>query len=563
MGSKKLARRESILIWIVAGAALLLRLLLVFRYRFDSDEPQHMHVAWGWSRGLMQYRDVFDNHMPLFHLLSAPLFRIAGDDVNVLFRARLWVLPFFFASAVLLFVIAERLFGRRVAAWATLFGSLFPPFFLGVLEYRTDDLWVVCWLACIAIFLSDIEPLARAILAGAFLGLAFAVSMKSVLFGIAIVAAFALTYAMTRRFPAPPLREIASRLTAFTAVALLAPVTIGVFFALSGAWKQFVYCVFEHNESAPFDHWWRVLWAIPLVPLVVWIADRYAAADGDARTVRRRLFVFLLAGGYFVVLSAFWPVLSAESYLPFYPLAAILITPLLIEMRSWQRLAIPVAASLVLAIAADAHVWRNEAHEETALLRQVLQITRPNDEVMDLKGECVFRRRPYWLVLESITHRKMRHHLLRDDIAQALVRSGTSVLASIDFPIKTKVFVRHNYVRWGRLWVAGHRLRAVADRGVTVPFRVGVPSRYIVLGRSGRVEASVDGVPVKETGIDLAPGWHRLTVTEPVVRPLVIWSGVTRTSNFLVRLRETEDWLDGRGRVRRLAAADDDAGAVN
>ena len=524
-----------------------------------------MHVAWGWSRGLMQYRDVFDNHMPLFHLLSAPLFRIAGDDVNVLFLARLWVLPFFLASAVLTFVIAERLFGRRVAAWATLFAALFPPFFLGMLEYRTDDLWVVCWLACIAIFLSDLEPLARSILAGAFLGLAFAVSMKSVLFGIAILAASALTYAMTRRFPSPPLRERVSRLTAFTAVALVAPVAIATFFALSGAWQQFVYCVFEHNESAPFDQWWRMLWAIPLTPLTVWIADRYAAADGDPRPVRRRLFVFLLAGGYFVLLSAFWPVLSAESYLPFYPLAAILLTPVLVDERFWPRVAVPVAAALIAAVAVGGRVWRNDAHREVSLLRQVLQITRPGDEVMDLKGECVFRRRPYWLVLESITHRKLRHHLLRDDIAQALVRTGTSVLASTDFPIKTKVFVRRNYVRWGSLWVAGQRLRAVAMRGTAVPFRIGIPSRYIVLDRSGRIDAAIDGIPVKDGGIDLAPGWHRLTVARPITRPLVIWSGVTRTQNFEARLQETQDWLDRRHHVRQFAAGDggDDSDAVN
>ena len=49
-------------------------------YRFDSDEPQYMHVAWAWARGMMQYRNVFDNQMPLFHIFSAPLFFVAGDD---------------------------------------------------------------------------------------------------------------------------------------------------------------------------------------------------------------------------------------------------------------------------------------------------------------------------------------------------------------------------------------------------------------------------------------------------------------------------------------------------
>lgn len=525
-----------------------------------------MHVAWAWARGLMQYRDVFDNHMPLFHVLSAPLFRTAGDNVNVLYLARLWVLPFFFASLVLTFIIAERLFGRRVAAWATAFTALFPPFFLGVLEYRTDDLWVVCWLACMAMFVSDLEPLTRSLLAGACLSVAFAVSMKSVLFGVAIIAGSALTYVMTRhRFPTPAAREIARRLGAFAAVALVAPVGVAIFFAMSGAWREFVYCVFSHNESAPFDQWWRVLWAIPLTPLTIGIAHRYARDDGDRLSVRRRLFVFLLASGYLLVLSAFWPVLSLESYLPFYPLAAILVTPFVLDLAARGQRLQPLAASLLvvlfLSTAIDARVWRDDAHAEVSLLREVLQITRPNDEIMDLKGESLFRRRPYWLVLESITHRKLRHHLLRDDIAAALVRSGTAVLASTDFPTKTRIFVRHNYVRWGRLWVAGQRLRAVAARGVPVPFRVGIGSRYIVVDRSGRIEAAIDGVPVRD-GIELQPGWHRLTVARSVSRPLVIWSGVSRTTNFVATLREAEEFLDRRYARRQVAEGlrDDDAG---
>src|SRR5438874_3548923 len=54
------------------AAAVLFALMVVIRvvnilhYRFDSDEPQHLHVIWAWARGFVQYRDVFDNHMPLF-----------------------------------------------------------------------------------------------------------------------------------------------------------------------------------------------------------------------------------------------------------------------------------------------------------------------------------------------------------------------------------------------------------------------------------------------------------------------------------------------------------------
>ena len=62
----------------VAAASLFalmiaLKLVNITRYRFDSDESQHMHVIWAWARGFVQYRDVFDNHMPLFQIMFAPM----------------------------------------------------------------------------------------------------------------------------------------------------------------------------------------------------------------------------------------------------------------------------------------------------------------------------------------------------------------------------------------------------------------------------------------------------------------------------------------------------------
>ena len=59
----------------IAAVTLAMRAVAFFHYRFDSDEPQHLHVAWGWTAGLLQYRDVFDNHAPLFHMAMAPLLR--------------------------------------------------------------------------------------------------------------------------------------------------------------------------------------------------------------------------------------------------------------------------------------------------------------------------------------------------------------------------------------------------------------------------------------------------------------------------------------------------------
>src|SRR5262249_59266985 len=56
---------------LLAGAALL-RVASIFHYRFDNDEPQHLHVVWAWTQGLGQDRDGFRKHLPLLHLVNAP-----------------------------------------------------------------------------------------------------------------------------------------------------------------------------------------------------------------------------------------------------------------------------------------------------------------------------------------------------------------------------------------------------------------------------------------------------------------------------------------------------------
>ncbi|HXG22864.1 MAG TPA: hypothetical protein VNN62_27790, partial [Methylomirabilota bacterium] len=80
-----LAKRfsEQHLISLLLVVTFVLRLLYVFHYPIDSDEPQHLHVVWGWTQGLLPYRDIFDNHMPLFHLLYAPLLALIGERASV------------------------------------------------------------------------------------------------------------------------------------------------------------------------------------------------------------------------------------------------------------------------------------------------------------------------------------------------------------------------------------------------------------------------------------------------------------------------------------------------
>jgi hypothetical protein len=78
---------------------IVLRIVNIIGYRFDADESQHLHVIWGWAHGLVQYRDLFDNHMPLFQIMLAPIFGLIGDRASDLCLMRFALLPMYFVAA--------------------------------------------------------------------------------------------------------------------------------------------------------------------------------------------------------------------------------------------------------------------------------------------------------------------------------------------------------------------------------------------------------------------------------------------------------------------------------
>src|SRR5438093_13007622 len=130
------------------------KLVSIMRFKFDSDESQHMHVIWAWARGFVQYRDVFDNHMPLFQIIFAPIFALIGDRATILYWMRFILLPMYFVGAWCTYRVGARLFSRRVAAWAVLLAGFYPTYHLTSFEFRTESLWAPVWLMCVVVLIS-------------------------------------------------------------------------------------------------------------------------------------------------------------------------------------------------------------------------------------------------------------------------------------------------------------------------------------------------------------------------------------------------------------------------
>src|SRR5438045_6834015 len=109
-----ISRSERLLALTLAAVTVVMRAVAFFHYRFDSDAPQHLHVAWAWTAGLLQYRDVFDNHAPLFHILTAPILKLVGERANVLLYMRAPMLLLFAVIIAVTYVLGRRLYSRRI-----------------------------------------------------------------------------------------------------------------------------------------------------------------------------------------------------------------------------------------------------------------------------------------------------------------------------------------------------------------------------------------------------------------------------------------------------------------
>src|SRR4051812_22776735 len=267
--------------WTAGSLFVLLALLKVwnvFHYRFDSDEPQHLHVVWAWTRGLVQYRDIFDNHMPLFQLICAPLLALMGEHARDLYLMRLLMLPLYFLCLFFVFRIGRRVFSPRAGTWSAIGLACTGPFFFCTTEFRTDDLWTLFWLMAVFVLTAGGLRWRQALVAGLLLGLAFAVSMKSALMLFAIICAgVTSTVMVTGSRRVWKKRSLAKTAAVFLIAPAVPPLAVIAYFAANGVWPHMRYCVFEHNLASPVSRsnfYGHLLYFVLGMPLLIWLAHK-------------------------------------------------------------------------------------------------------------------------------------------------------------------------------------------------------------------------------------------------------------------------------------------------
>ena len=537
------------------AAAVLIALMIVIRvanilhYRFDSDEPQHLHVIWGWARGFVQYRDLFDNHMPLFHITFAPIFGLIGDRATVLYVMRFVLLPLYFVAAWCTYKIGTCLFSRRAGIWAVILAGLYTRYHLISLEFRTDNLWAPLWLLCLTTLVTGPLTVRRALVAGLLLGLCFGVSMKSILFLLSIGLAAPLTLLLVgRRNLALSWTHLVQCIAAFVVSTATIPATIMMFFAFKGLWRDFRYCVFDFNflvrGASENSLAYRIHLTVTIIfalPIILYVARRMIRATGGAGLAFRRAFILMVCTSYFFAFKTFWPVRSHDDDPPFYPLVAVLCSGALIAASSklstlkWnvdhilRRVPVPAffAIGEIFVLIAIQPIWKDRTKRETDLLRNVLTLLKPGDYVLDCKGETVFRQRGVRAVYETITKSAIQRGLILDNAPQRCVETLTCVVATTlirTFPRDTSRFVRRNYLRvTNNLRIAGRELKPSATNPLRCKFEVTIPASYEIISPSENVSGTLDGIPYKGARF-LAAGSHTFESTSPSRALVLLWS---------------------------------------
>lgn len=479
---------HSSLLWLLTGAALAVRLAFLLLHRIDSDEPQHLHVAWAWSQGLVQYRDLFDNHLPLLHLLFAPVVAIAPNDSSVFLFIRLAIAPIALGCSLLLFFVARTLLDSRRAAAAALTFSVMPVWLPKSVEFRNDTLWIFFWLAALCLVVARRRP--APLLAGVAAGLCLLASVKALPLFLAHACAL---FVSTRR----PRWNDAARAAAGAAI----PVALLVALMASlGALDAMLYDTLLFNASAPVSALRRFGGAAAFFMVAPALALAAPRALRTARPLTAHLTLFAL--WYAAILCCFWPVLTARDFLPLVPLAALMIA------SASSRSAVPAAAVIAgtLVSGCHAHLWRPRNDSRQRFVDAVVRITRPGDSVFDLKGDAVFRRRPVSVVYEGVSVALTARGLLPDHGPEEIARAGccAAIGDSSHIPPRTRAFLNEHFIDAGSLRVCGTEVTGGA-------FTIAVPQTYAVIAGDASA-VSIDGTPYRGPRF-LAAGRHTISGT--------------------------------------------------
>jgi hypothetical protein len=527
---------ESWAAMLALAGLVALRIAYAFVYRVDSDEPQHLHVVWGWSHGMLPYRDLFDNHSPLFQMLCSPLMRVLGEHAWIVVPMRLAMLPLYLADLWLIYLIGSALYSRRWGVWMALIAGSVPIFFLTSTEFRPDDLWTLLWLTTVWLAVSGPMRGRRAFLFGLTIGACFGVSMKTSLLLAAIGAGATGLLVLDFLSPSKPkLGTMVKPAAVMLAGLIIVPALLTGFFAAHGALHQMVYCVFRHNAAPGLGKWRKPgfhLLLFPLsAPVLLGLGRLYSLSAGaDKRKGAGRALILMTCGAYYFLLRGYCPLVTAQDYLPILPLVVLTVMPLIFRsltlMGGPRQMMIPALGMLCL-LCDGAFIWKSQSPRDNEMavfeegLAISLRLTNPDDLVMDGKGETIFRNRPTYWVFEGATLRRIELGLIPDDVKEKMIQTHTCVAVNHRLRPDDRKWLEANFLEGeSKIWVAG---KSLGSAHAKMAFHTDIGGTYSIVSDSGTLTGNIDGTPLAEFE-EIPPGDHRLKIATGSGNIALVWT---------------------------------------
>lgn len=504
---KSLARLKTFAPPALLAAYVLLRVRNNF---FENDELQHLHVVWSWTRGLVQYKDVFDNHAPLYQLLTSAALSALGTGASSgwLILARRLSLPVFAGLLAVVYRLARKVFllepGEALLTACML--GLTTPFI--ALEARPEPLWLLFFFLSLLLLSGGRRGAGRGFLAGLVNGAGAMVSFKTLALLLPAQALALAVLHFSRR------GRLNWKFTAAFAAGLAAvPALVAAYFVRLDAFREMFYYTLTYNASGAPLHLSAAKAAL--------LAGASAAAFFLLRFLLRRTepgrFFYAASAVFLGLLLLAYPVMEHQTVLPLrlmlYALAAAAI------VRSGRRLPEPARGWALLAFFCallgaqlyNTAALKNGNGAQKAYIDRILALTGEKDYVMDAKGESVFRRRPFYYGLELLAMRRIAAGEIADDIPERLKATDTR-LVLLWFPNRFTpndlAFLRDNYLPldqpWSDLLAAGKELKPAGGKAV---FDIAIPADYAV-SCSGKGRLTIDGKPYPGTPVHLGAGRH-------------------------------------------------------
>lgn len=148
-----------------------------FFHGFDDDEFQHCHNAYLIWKGLVPYRDFFEHHLPLYHILFS-IFYLAGEKPSTIFLFRFLSL----VSSAFVFVIVYRFLkenhGFETALFSVLLLGFVPMFLFKMTEARPESIAVLLFTISTIFIFSQKSEIKQLFFAGILCGLMVCLSLK-------------------------------------------------------------------------------------------------------------------------------------------------------------------------------------------------------------------------------------------------------------------------------------------------------------------------------------------------------------------------------------------------